>query len=351
MTDEELPLPVTLNIVSESPHTSIIITGLLLLAEQKKILLSVSNDRLNRKYPHPHLVEILVSGRVISFDLLDGYNWPIGAVERCLARIDSYFKRSFSATENETISARNRSKINPLGFNYHVTYPGNPIEPKAGFRETLKSIFRKMVLGNGASNFFPDVFQKNAEKCRGSPRVIFVTRLWDPASGPAADREEREEINQMRIGIITELRKTLGPAFIGGLDDDSYSRRISRKLVLGRSVTSRRNYIELMKSRDICIGSMGLHRSIGWKTGEYVAAARAIVDQRFYYEVPGGFEEGGNYLPYATIAECVACVESLVDSPDRVSEMKLANQLYYEKYGRPDRMVWNAILKALGNGL
>lgn len=51
-----------------------------------------------------------------------------------------------------------------------------------------------------------------------------------------------------------------------------------------------------MRRSDICIGSTGLWDSIGWKTGEYVAAARAVVNERFVYEVPGGFREGVNYL-------------------------------------------------------
>jgi len=62
------------------------------------------------------------------------------------------------------------------------------------------------------------------------------------------------------------------------------------------NLSNRRNYLEVMKQSDICISSMGLHQSIGWKTGEYIAASKAIINESFHYKVVGDFQIGKNYL-------------------------------------------------------
>ena len=101
-----------------------------------------------------------------------------------------------------------------------------------------------------------------------------------------------------------------------------------------------------MRRSDICIGSTGLWDSIGWKTGEYVAAARAVVNERFVYEVPGGFREGVNYLGYASAEECVAQVDLLMRCPDAVQRMKEANAAYYREWLRPDALVGQVLRQA-----
>lgn len=98
-----------------------------------------------------------------------------------------------------------------------------------------------------------------------------------------------------------------------------------------------------MKKSDICIGSTGLHKSIGWKTGEYVAAARAIVAERFQYQVTGNFEENINYIPFDSVDECLSAVEKLYHDPEAVYQMKLSNEAYYAKYLRPEKQIFNAL--------
>ena len=98
-----------------------------------------------------------------------------------------------------------------------------------------------------------------------------------------------------------------------------------------------------MRSCDICIGSMGLHESIGWKTGEYVAAAKAIVNERFRYRVTGNFAEGKNYLPFTDADQCVAAVRQLAESPEARYKMQKANEDYYRNSLRPDALVKNSL--------
>lgn len=42
----------------------------------------------------------------------------------------------------------------------------------------------------------------------------------------------------------------------------------------------------MVKESDICITTTGLHRSIGWKFAEYIAASKAIVTEKLNYS-PG----------------------------------------------------------------
>ena len=87
----------------------------------------------------------------------------------------------------------------------------------------------------------------------------------------------------------------------------------------------------------------GLHGSIGWKTGEYIAGAKAIVNEAFQYQVPGDFQEGVHYLSFTHVEECIKQVDGLMEHPQEVYAMKCANKEYYEKYLRPDRLISNAL--------
>ena len=88
---------------------------------------------------------------------------------------------------------------------------------------------------------------------------------------------------------------------------------------------------------------MGLHESIGWKTGEYVAAAKAIVHDPLYYTVPGAFHPGENYLGFTTAETCVAAVQHLMEKPQELLEMKRANERYYRNYLKPEVLVSNTL--------
>jgi hypothetical protein len=98
-----------------------------------------------------------------------------------------------------------------------------------------------------------------------------------------------------------------------------------------------------VKRCDICVASTGLHGSIGWKMGEYVAASRAIVTEIMRYEVPGDYTEGRHFLSFDTPAQCLAHIDSLVDDETRRREMMRANHDYYQEWLRPDKLVAHAL--------
>ena len=339
---------VDLNMISRSPHTSAIITGLVLLEKEGLIDLSVNlcYDRLS-SYPHPHMVEIKISDKMIAFDLLDGYNWDLNRVEAYLNNVDFYFKRSFSKEKNLMISEKNRCKLNPLGFNYHVTCPGNPID--ISDHCSLKDYLKRLLGVKPSTYFVPSVFEASPKYKKDNLKILFFTRLWEINESQTAEfNGEIEYINNMRIQIIRELRKLYPHNFIGGIQLSDLAKQCCNDLIMSRRYTIRNNYLKLMKLSDICIGSMGLHESIGWKTGEYVAASRAIVNEKFHYDVVGPFEEGRYYLSFGTVKECVGHVTYLMEHPEVVYAMQQENEKYYNEYLKPDKLVLNAINKAFG---
>lgn len=331
---------IQLTVQSRVPHVSQIITGFLILKEQGCDIEIIDNSA-DKTHPLHELPAITakVGGKTVVYDLWDGYNDPEDMI-MCLENCDFYFKRSFSQEKNAKILGQYQEKIYPLGFNYHVTHKHNPIN------EPLWKHLAKPLLGKTPDRYFvPEVFEGQALKTHGPVKILFLARLWDDKEPgfSAEDHAERAYINQMRIEIIRALRETYGDSFIGGLNDNALSRAWAPDLIMSGEYTERKNYLKLLHSCDICIGSMGLFESIGWKTAEYVAAAKAIVNERFHYSVPGGFEEGKNYLAFSTAAECISAVQRLAEDPEGLYRMKRENEAYYRAYLKPEMLVKNSL--------
>lgn len=89
---------------------------------------------------------------------------------------------------------------------------------------------------------------------------------------------------------------------MGGVQKSAYAMQHAKDILLLRTMTERGRYLKTLHQSDICIGTMGLHKSSGWKTAEYVAASKGIVNETLHYEVPGNFLEGKNYLAFITNA-------------------------------------------------
>lgn len=327
---------IKLIIGSKILHISQIITGFLMLEEQGyQVEFAYVPDDGSILATMP-AIRAEYRGQKLLYDVGDGYNVP-EAVAAGAEASDFYFKRSFSPERNRQFVPQYLDRIYPLGFNYHVTWPGNPVH------EPLWKALAKPLLGKTPDCWFrPQVFEGKAKRNAERPvRILFLTRLWDDHEPGFSQEENRERtcINRMRIEIIRSLRKTYGNAFMGGLNDSALSRTWAPDLIMPAKYTERRRYLKLLHSSDICIGSMGLFESIGWKTGEYVAAAKAIVNEKMHFCVTGDFEEGKNYLSFRTTEECLDAVGSLAADPERLYAMKLANERYYQEYLRPDVLI------------
>lgn len=327
---------IKLMIGSQVPHISQIITGFLMLKDlgYEVSFEYVPND--GSTLATMPAIRAEYRGQKLLYDVGDGYNVPESIVAGAEVS-DFYFKRSFSSKRNAEIVPQHLDKMYPLGFNYHVTCKGNPVGEPA-----WKTLLKPLLGRTPDCWFKPSVFEGKAEKkTEGPVKILFLTRLWDDHEPGFSDEEnaERTYINTMRIEIIRALRETYGDAFVGGLNDNELSRAWAPDLIMPAKYTERRKYLKLLHSSDICIGSMGLFESIGWKTGEYVAAAKAIVNEEMHFTVTGDFADGKNYLSFRTTEECLAAVRSLAEDPQQLYAMKLANEQYYQEYLRPDVLV------------
>lgn len=332
---------VTLWVESQVSHVGQIITGFLMLKEQGWDVEIKNHVKGPVGFYHGMpMIRAEYRGKRIIYDLGDGYNVPEDIMTG-LENSDFYFKRSFSAEKNQALLHGYAGKMYPLGLYFRVTHKKNPIN------EPLWKALLKPLMGKASARYFvPEVFVGNPEPEGDRPiRILFLTQLWNDQEPGFSEEENRERtyINQMRIDIIRALRARYGDAFIGGLNDSALSRTWAPDLIMPAEYTERKRYLKLVHSCDICIGSMGLFESIGGKTGEYVAAAKAIVNERLHYTVTGDFAEGKHYLAFETVEECLDAVQRLVvDSQLRLA-MKQANAEYYQTFLRPDVLVKNTL--------
>lgn len=188
-------------------------------------------------------------------------------------------------------------------------------------------------------------FEAEQISARFSCDVLFLTRLWNPESSELENQEiaeERNRINSTRIAIIRELRRRYGDKAICGLSDDEYSREVAPDLI-NKEYTKKQNYLNIMKNAKVVIGSLGLHKSNGWKIGEYMAAGRTVVMEKPYYEIPFA-EKNKNYLEYVTLEECMNNIEQLLQNDRMRCEIEKNNCEFYLEHLRPDKLIEDTLI-------
>lgn len=282
------------------PHNSQIVTGLVRLARMKRI------DLKRRHNDSGFLVRASVDGIPVCFDMRDGD----GINAEAHGSVRYYFKRGYS---------RPHERVRPLGFNYEVHDEYDPVA-KILRRPTVRQIAA------------PPTYTETP------PAVLFLTRLWRDTGDPA-----RDAINESRIRLVQSLRKEFGEAFIGGMQPDDFAAANCRDLVVPQRLTRKARYLRLVRSIPICITTVGLHGSNGWKLGEYVAASRAIVSEPLRHVVPGDFADGLNYLSFTTPDQCIDQVARLMANRAERESMMRRNQDYYQRYLKPESLMLNAL--------
>lgn len=327
---------IDITLLSNEAHLSQILTGFCLL-ERKNKTDKITYTRIfegiggtsSAQFLGPFLI-VYYHGKKLVYDLLDGYNMP-QAILYHFEHCDFYFKRSFSSQKNRELGLDAPQKMYPLGFNYHVSCKNHPLD-KPEWKEQMKHLCGIEYNGWSSTYFSYKKFEENPQYKDKNMKVLFSTRLW-------GDRQ----LDETRIEIIRALRANRDIQFFGGITDSSLAQSLAPDLIIPRELTERRKYLALLHECDICIASTGLHESIGWKTGEYVASAKGIVSEKLHYEVPGDFTKEKNYLEFSAAEECVTAVKSLIYDPEKLYAMKQANQVYYNMYLRPDVLVENTL--------
>jgi hypothetical protein len=135
------------------------------------------------------------------------------------------------------------------------------------------------------------------------------------------------------------LRREFGDRCIAGFAHSRYAaEHYPDALAADPRMNERRRFLELVRAIPICVGTMGLHRSNGWKLGEYVAYSRAIACEPLRHHVPD-FLPDRHYIPFRSADECVKAVELLMSSAAARQSMAEANREYYLRRLRPDVMM------------
>ncbi|HEY9003261.1 MAG TPA: hypothetical protein VIM89_18030 [Mucilaginibacter sp.] len=351
---------------STSEHISQLCTGFSMLAAQNKIKLTCNLQPYTRdgksplKDKDPYALQgmfVVVNDKTtVYYDTTDGENFP----EEAMIAADIYFKRSY---RSEAIPDAYKKKVYPLGLNYEL-YPGgiNKLDIARFFlnKHVSKSPkhMAKSLLRNLHLTYQPSVADMHSTPDPSrEPKVLFMTRAWDPdgfpdkASPEVAEYWKRacNEVNETRALIIGTLREKLGDRFYGGFSHDEYSARNYKQFLLTDARMSKKKaYINILKEFPICIASTGLFNSIGWKLAEYVAFSKAIVSEPLYFEVPGNFEKDKNYLEFITAEQCVKQTLLLLNDQQKRAEIMENNNRYYNEYLSPDKLIWRTLEIAAG---
>lgn len=344
------PKPYVVYPMSDGRHVQQILYGFDLLARRGGVAVRYAFDgpaRFGIEVPfETHLAGHVVmvetpEDRLLCFETHDS-----GFVEEKAYHLaDAYFKRSYHDAEHAS-----RRKMRPLGLNL-LTQPFVPglarIRRALAFRGAAGAA---RVVMAGLRHRVDNARLIMAPACSASPTIAFFTRTYDPASSASRSEEKARqwrELSEFRAACVRALRDRFGPAFHGGLHDDAYARAHYPDLVVPRAQTGKSAYLKIVRQADICIATEGLERSTGWKFAEYLAMGRAIVSEPQAFNPGGGIRAGSHYLEFASVDQCVAAVQQLMDNHTQRAAMMRRNFLAYLESVEPEALVRSALLRAL----
>jgi hypothetical protein len=358
---------------TNTAHSRQIFAGFCELARSGAIALELAEEDWNPNYGTENLIKVTINGEMdLLFDTNDGFYWIHEDLDRnieyfsdqILPKFRYVFKRSCNSEIVSKFGALS-TKFQPLGLNYDLTSPHNVIDRvHYGWRDYLKKRVKRSgslckVLRRTPDELFhfenfeyPPLLNPEGSL----PQILLLTRLWDPVGNDAysvrsaareRDTRDLDAINRTRIECIEACQEAFAGHFIGGLAATPHAKKIAPHLVAPETMTNKPNFMALVKASPICIATTGVILSTGWRFGEYMAASRAIVSEKVRDVLPGPFRAPSNYLEFSTVSELLRAVRELVADRSALKTMMWNNYSYYRSYGRPDSLIFNALLKAL----
>lgn len=343
-----------------SSYARQIVAGFSIL-KREKILNVEIYEKPELRMKTNHTIEILTDHKRIICDLSDGYNnyASFAEMDEMLEDIDILFKACSKKDYNSQL--KNKKKIHVLPPRYAATVPGSWNE-QIQFRENSVAEIIKSLLWripgtkHAISDYYYDRFECEPKIINHEPKVFFYTRLWNPKiastkssqnvdiDGCTAEsrieskKQEYAELSAMRAGLVRACKKEFGNRFIGGIAPDDYSRKVYPDL-LGPDLSQRRTYTSIMHTAEICINTWGTHKCFNFSFGEEIAASKAIITQKPFYDIPEHLQEGRNFICYETIDECLDRVTGIMEDSSAIESMMHSNREYYLEYLRPDKYV------------
>lgn len=299
---------------------------------EKAGILKVKHLSINESMKK-NLLRAEVDGVKLVYDAEDGDHIERGFFsEEDYHWCDHYFKRSHS----KALAVR-YPKCAPLGLNYCL-------RPTRRWLDEISCKVRRLL---GKEDVLHSDFDFDPIVV-GEPKVLFITGLWDPKEFNKTDvREEVEKINLTRLSVLKMLKNEFSHCATFGVNGDrEFTRKIANEFILPDTSTNRLKFLQTMKEHDVCITSTGLHYSTGWRFGEYVASSRAIISEPLRYQLPGNFANGKNYLEFTDDSSLFEAIDLLLKNGSVRQQMMQANRDYYQRWLRPDKLIFNTLLAA-----
>lgn len=310
---------------SVAPHLSQLCAGFTML--QQRGLLKLDHCELTNfcsefLYPHNFVLEAeFDDGTVVAYDVEDGYTGLQQAelFDTQLSRVTRYFRRSYDHRQH---SGRNRTKVRPLGLNFHVTCPGN--------------FFDELLPQPSTARHADEFVSHNSYPYY---QALFVAQLLNPDHMPYPLLDEIHTQNQLKMDMLRACRAEFDERFWGGLEPSDYANACAPDLVLPAEACTKEAHLRRLRENYVCITTQGLHGSNGWLMAECCAAGRAIIAQPLRFEPQGNFTRAQNFVVYNNVEECLRRVREVLRSTSAVHRMEAANAAYYHAHVRPDSLV------------
>jgi len=265
-----------------------------------------------------------------------------------LRRCTIYFKRGYFTPDVQQLPHDLGDKIQPFGLNFCC-------RSSSGTKALLRTFAKQFV-----RNFPTSLHPRNRHNLRhwltrpllpelelppdqpSNPTIFFQTRLWEQTE---TEPDRAAEVNAMRVAVVRALKKAFGHQFVGGLQPTALAQKRYPELLTDGATTPK---AYLLKSRTSLIGiyTRGLHHSLAFKLGEYLATSKCIITDGLRHELPTPMQKQRNYLDFSSADDCVTRCQQLLSSPQDVANMRIANWQYYCAEVRPAAHMLNCLERA-----
>jgi hypothetical protein len=346
-------------------RTSKVVTGLVELARQQKILLEprVGMTFKETGRPKGHIFAWMVAERLSDHQRLniaiDLHDLSTLFYEEALQACDVYLKKSFYPPDVEKCAGGMGHKVIPFGFNM----PCSSTSSKLLVQRWLLRLYSRMFLRSPQEalthwrsqwgfyrTFLDGPTLKDFEQTPDvpvQPKVVFQTRVWSEKEvGP----DNHVIVNSLRVDVIRRLRAELGDQFVGGLVPTEYA-RAHYPDVLASAPARRRVFIRWSKRNLVGVYVRGLNYSYGFRFAEHLAASQCVVahPDGFRNLAPVQPQEGVHYLPFNTPEECAKQCKRLLDDAKLAQTIRQANYQYYRQHVAPAAHLWNCLERAFSH--
>lgn len=295
---------------------------------------------LNTKIPINGAI-LLIKGKRVFFDYSDDK-----VLIDSPTHYDFYFKRSLDFEEK-------KNNFNVFPLNFHVNLSKSPLKLMSKMdlgtlkhKGSLVELIRAIdIFGWFTNDSHYSINIGNFKRRTNSAgKVIFMTRLWDPARNDDPEEKERRRIqNDFRINACRIIKKEFPNSIVGVFPED-YSIQLAADILLDFESTKKKNYLELLAQADIAVADDGLKDTPGWKIGEYIMCGKAIITTPINVMIED-FHENINFLSTLERNNHLILPDLInnLQKDNRYEEMQNNNIKWYEKYLKPESYVSNIL--------